>query len=368
MRQLTGPEKGILQRALDAHYDIMTIRPFTEVRLDKKFLSLVSPLSRFDVQLFEFVTAANQKGWHGKLINAILAENPENEELLKLAYELGIAGQAYQKEESDTALNINGLEQLVNANPFMDIAVMLRELAKIERCVCRIEVEKDSGSSWGTGFLVGPDLLLTNYHVLEAWIKSPDTVQAVSCLFDYKILPDGSSINPGLRIALADDALLASSGYSDLDVQGSANLDVAWPADKLDYALVRLPRKIGEEAFGPMPGGSPMSQTTRSWIKPAAHPVNLFSGGHVIIVQHPEGSPQKVAFGFSQSGGTDAARLRLRYKVNTLKGSSGSPCFNEKFQWVALHNMGDPNWNPQYNQGVVAQRIIDDLNAKGFAL
>jgi hypothetical protein len=117
-----------------------------------------------------------------------------------------------------------------------------------------------------------------------------------------------------------------------------------------------------------MPGGTPMSQATRGWIKPPDPPANLFSGGHIIIVQHPEGSPQKVAFGFSQSEGTDSGKIRLRYQVNTLKGSSGSPCFNEKFEWIALHNMGDPNWNPKYNQGVVAGRIVDDLKLKGISI
>ncbi len=367
MRQLTGPEKGILKTALEDHYDIMTIRPFTEIRLDKKFLSHVSFLSPFTVQTFEFVKAANQQGWQGQLIDAFLAEHPDHEAVLKLAYTLGIGSQGYQEKEA-TSLDMSALQQLVNANPFMDIAVMLREMAKIERCVCRIEVERDTGSAWGTGFLVGPDLLLTNYHVVEAWIKAPQSVTTINCLFDYKVLPDGSSIHAGLRVGLADDALLASSKYSDWDVQGSDELDIAWPQDRLDYALLRLARPIGEEAFGPMPGGTPMGAATRGWIKLPDSPAQLFKAGHIIIVQHPEGSPQKVAFGFSQSEGTDSKKIRLRYKVNTLKGSSGSPCFNEKFEWIALHNMGDPNWNPKYNQGVVARRIADDLKLKGITL
>jgi len=36
--------------------------------------------------------------------------------------------------------------------------------------VCRIEDPRDPRKALGTGFLVGPDLLLTNYHVMENYV------------------------------------------------------------------------------------------------------------------------------------------------------------------------------------------------------
>lgn len=369
MRQLTGPEIGILRTALEAHYDIMTIRPFTEIRIDKGFLNFVSPLSPFNVQLFEFIKAANQRGWQGELINAFLAEHPEHEEVLKLAFSLGIGSGMYQEKEEHAVADLNALEEMVNDNPFLDLAIMLKELGRIERCVCRIEVEKEIGRSWGTGFLVGPDLILTNYHVLQSFIEEPAKVKSVNCVFDYKVLPDGSTIHQGTEVHPAgSDPILAFSPYGQLDVSGSDNLQVNWPEDELDYALMKLERPIGNEPFGPQAGGTPMRPAKRGWIPVPSNDPALPQGGHVIIVQHPKGSPQKIAFGFSKSEGTDQNKMRLRYKVNTKGGSSGSPCFNEKYEWVALHNMGDPSWNPVYNQGIVAQKIIADLKTKNIDL
>lgn len=360
---------GIVRKALDDYYGVGSIQTFTKIRLNKDFFDHVPPFFDFKDQLFQFVNAANQSGFQAQLINAILAEHPDDEPLLKLAFSLGIGSGMYQAKEENAVTNLNALEEMVNDNPFLDLAVMLKELGRIERCVCRIEIVKEIGRSWGTGFLVGPDLVLTNYHVLQSLIEEPAKVKSVNCVFDYKVLPDGSNIHTGTEVhPAASDPVLAFSPYGQLDVNGSDNLHVVWPEDELDYALMKLERPIGNEAFGPQLGGTPMSDAKRGWIPvPSSEPV-LTQGGHVIIVQHPKGSPQKIAFGFSKSEGTDQNKRRLRYQVNTKKGSSGSPCFNEKYEWIALHNMGDPNWNPNYNQGIVAQKIIADLKTKNIDL
>jgi hypothetical protein len=54
-----------------------------------------------------------------------------------------------------------------NVRPYLaklDIRVWQDRLVKIERQVCRVELE---GNALGTGFLVGPDTVLTNWHVFE---------------------------------------------------------------------------------------------------------------------------------------------------------------------------------------------------------
>ena len=62
---------------------------------------------------------------------------------------------------------------------------------------------------------------------------------------------------------------------------------------------------------------------------------------------------------------------RLRYKTNTQPGSSGSPCFDASFQWIALHHSGDPMYHsgganaPRYNQGILVSAITALLETRG---
>lgn len=369
VRQLTGPEKTILKDALVQHYDTFTIKEFTEYRLDKKFVQFAPPFApSLDTMFWEFVNQFNLKGWHVDLVNAFLAEHPAHEAVLKLAFQLGIGPKFYDSIPANN-IDAGGLQNLLNANPFLDVSVLLKEISRIERCVCRVEIQlNDDTQKWGTGFLVGPDLLLSNYHVFRELIEKPETVKNIICRFDYNVSADGTNIFQGLTYQLAVNPIIESSPNSPLDVTGSPNLNIAWPTDKLDYALVRLEKPVADETFGIYYGDATSSASKRGFISAPAVKPKLFNGGHLFIVQHPEKMPKKIAFGFGMLEGTDDAEQRVRYKVNTLHGSSGSPCFNEKYQWIALHNMGDPLWNPTYNQGIPAFRIIEDLQKKGITL
>ena len=67
----------------------------------------------------------------------------------------------------------------------------------------------------GTGFLVAPDIVLTNYHVVEPvinWQRSQAGEQVagtriparlVSARFDHKVLADDVQLSPGTCHALA---------------------------------------------------------------------------------------------------------------------------------------------------------------------
>ncbi|MBW8728126.1 MAG: hypothetical protein JF625_23650, partial [Inquilinus limosus] len=59
----------------------------------------------------------------------------------------------------------NGFERLIGDSDLMSINFLDRG-RRAAAAVCRIKVPSDSGAWYGTGFLVGPRLLLTNNHVL----------------------------------------------------------------------------------------------------------------------------------------------------------------------------------------------------------
>ncbi len=53
-------------------------------------------------------------------------------------------------------------------NPFLDVEMFRTKLGEIEAQVCRIEIDTPRGTVYGTGFLLGPDVLMTNHHVMES--------------------------------------------------------------------------------------------------------------------------------------------------------------------------------------------------------
>ncbi len=60
---------------------------------------------------------------------------------------------------------------------------------------CRVEVVAATGTTYATGFLVGADLVLTNYHVLKRVLDHSTSSKAARFRFDYRILLDDSEPN-----------------------------------------------------------------------------------------------------------------------------------------------------------------------------
>jgi V8-like Glu-specific endopeptidase len=89
-------------------------------------------------------------------------------------------------------------------------------------------------------------------------------------------------------------------------------------------------------------------------------------GAPLLIAQHPQGEPIKLAIDMDAVLGLNGNATRVRYATNTEPGSSGSPCFDMDWTLVALHHMGDPRWrNPQYNEGVPISLIRARLARQG---
>ncbi|MEC9343517.1 MAG: serine protease, partial [Pseudomonadota bacterium] len=104
-----------------------------------------------------------------------------------------------------------------------------------------------------------------------------------------------------------------------------------------DYALLSLADRPGDQ---------------RGWVTLPMDAILPARDAPLMIVQHPDGAPMKLALDTEAVIGAMHGGLRLRYATNTEPGSSGSPCFGIDWQPVALHHMGDPAWQATYNQGV----------------
>ena len=275
-----------------------------------------------------------------------------------VVHEAGAAAPAAPEPATDA-----GLEKIVKKYlAFLDPVLLRDGLLRAEGAVCRVEVN-DRDGLMGTGFLVGPDALLTNHHVLEPVLNGRSAPGAVHFRFDYKRLANGRTADGVLASLHATDWRLDDCPCTPGEARGAPG-DEPPTHDQLDYALVRLDRPVGDEPVAP---GGPK----RGWLRvPAAAPA-LTPKMPILILQHPNRAPLQVALDTEGVLGVNGNGTRVRYATNTAGGSSGSPCCDVHWNLVALHHYGDPAYkHPRYNQGVpiAAVRARVEKQGRGGAL
>jgi hypothetical protein len=352
---MPGIKKEEVINALADAYDAETLKMMLDFRLDKRLFEIVGSAG-LKTMLYNLLESADREGWNVKLITEAHRYNPGNEKLL-LVYEkygltpkvnlqrAGLPGQG----TAGAVANVRtaGLEKILDfTNLPIDIGLFRKGVSDAELRVCRVNL---NGAAMGTGFLVGPSVVLTNYHVVQSVLEKRHAPGAVTCLFDYKIAANGS-VNPGVSVPLAaaGPGILVSSPFTVEELAMKPDAGLPKP-DQMDFALLQLARDIGNE-------GSP----TRGYYSLPTQPYQFLADQPVIIAQHPRGEPMKLAIDSHSVIGTNVNETRVRYRANTEGGSSGSPVFDLQWNLVALHHYGDPalGHSAQYNQGVVQLQAI----------
>ncbi|WP_141688471.1 trypsin-like serine peptidase [Bradyrhizobium paxllaeri] len=259
---------------------------------------------------------------------------------------------------------------------FLQSPRLSRFLNDCEPKLCVITAKADLGGhvqySNGTGFLVGPDLVLTARHVLKYHISkdgqqitpSPGPLYAFfDHLFGEPII-NIDAITPQLRtraraVEFANNWLVAACD----DIPGEAFDEptaeqILELQEKLDYALVRLVEPIGAYSRHVYGG------TRRGWFD-----LSRFlertprRDDRIIIPQHPSGQPQRIDFG--RFNKLDASLTRLRYDAETAGGTSGAPCFDQDYELVGVHNAAyRPHNIAVFNQAVHLAKIMNQLRDK----
>jgi hypothetical protein len=254
------------------------------------------------------------------------------------------------------------LEKIVrNESIFVSVLQFEKAFGLLKDAVCAIELP----GGGGTGFLVGDDLVLTNYHVIEDIYKGNISPADLSCRFDYfvPVGPDGAL--PGRVVRLADENnwLLFHRPYSQADITPSEQ----WLPHELDYALLRLKEKVGSQPRNDKQAPA----VPRGWVSLLDVPPAVEAHTTLLLVQHPREDkedrlrPMQLAIGsvlcFVGNG------QRLRHDTRTLPGSSGSPCCNADLKLVGLHHAGDPidwpDFHGRFNQAIPIILVIQDLQA-----
>jgi endonuclease G len=207
------------------------------------------------------------------------------------------------------------VERMLGRNDLVRINYLARGLMAA-RPVCRLRIGAafGGGGDWGTGFLVGPQLLLTNHHVLE----TPDEALRSVAEFGYESDVRGQLL-PSKRFTLRPDLVYFTDPTLDFTLVGVSERSDDGLASTADYGFLRLfpeTSKVGEGEF-------------------------------VTIIQHPNGDEKFIAVRENKvlkiGDETDPARDGfLWYASDTAPGSSGAPAFNDSWQVVAIHHGGVP--------------------------
>jgi hypothetical protein len=234
------------------------------------------------------------------------------------------------------------------------------EFRKLSRRVCLIR--RDQGSE-ATGFLVGPDLMLTAAHALMGTSGIFADPEEVTILFDQFIWNKKTR-----RMAAGDQCKLRHIPFTRqpdvvassirIDAMSRRRLD----DNGMDYVLVRLDRPIGLSFL-------PFSYRLRGWTncsiakKPALGPV--------FVVQHPLGGLQQFAGGIIRSNEpVPDLPFHFRYKTDAFIGTSGSPMVSIDREVLGMHvgERLDDHGKTAHQLGVSLQDIHADLASQGVHL
>lgn len=221
----------------------------------------------------------------------------------------------------------------------------LTEGAVLRRAVGKVIVDTDRSHEEGSGFLISPELFITNQHVIrDAQIARIATVE-----FDYELDYDQRQAEVSVFRLDPDKIAIFSS-----EIGG------------LDYAVVALGERVEGSARVAELGCCPLSNV------PNRHIVGM----SVNIIQHPGGQHKKLSVRNNLL--THRTETTLLYETDTMQGSSGAPVFNDDWDVVALHHYGepfteklDPDGNPfprQVNEGIRISAIHADLSRRAAAL
>ena len=311
----------------------------------------------------EVVKHFNMRDAIDDLLAATRAANPTNAALFRFAQRHGLATQ-FPPEAADAA----GVEAIIRRHlGTLDARAWIERAAAAENRVCLIS---DAGAHVGTGFLVGPEAVLTNYHVARRFINGADPAR-LEFRFDFMRLPDDQLGGTLFRAALPDwlidhsplhpsDDPLAHPGTP---VNPPTPADV--PLDVLDYALLRVAGRPGEAPVGG-DAAPPDSQHPRGWLRLTGAPFDFAANRALFVYHHPEHARVlQLSLDTDSFARANARRSRIFHRSNTRPGSSGSPIFDINWTLVALHQGSITLGGEKLNGAIPTAAIHARLAAQG---
>lgn len=209
-------------------------------------------------------------------------------------------------------------EKIIGENTLRDIYILNLAL-EASKAVVHLRLPKGVG----TGFMIAPDLLMTNNHV----IASREQAEQAQYTFNYQLNINGEECHIQTTQALPGGAFYTNA--------------------ELDYTVISLKDLP--------PFGSPLILKSKQ----------VRRDDRVAIIQHPGGHLKKISMQNNFVAYADANVVQ--YTTSTLLGSSGSPVFDDDFQVIAIHHSGgmllEPGTKQRYlrNAGTSMIAVLKDL-------
>ncbi|HMI04634.1 MAG TPA: endonuclease [Pedobacter sp.] len=257
--------------------------------------------------------AKQQRGILAEKINfRRFTEQPENKVVSPKQF-----GSYIQQNDISLKQIINDkrqLERIIDGDDMLEVNYLIKG-ALAAKSVCRVTVISESGDddSAGTGFLIAPNIMITNNHVLS----NKGTAGLSYAEFNYELgadnLPTVSRVfrfNPEKLFYTNQPYDYTIIWLEETSADGAAKIN--------EFGFLKLNPSLGKTK----------------------------EGNFVSVIQHPDGKKKKVAIRGNRVTSLDLP-VFIRYETDTKNGASGAPVFNDKWEVVALHHSGVPNRDNQ---------------------
>jgi V8-like Glu-specific endopeptidase len=191
---------------------------------------------------------------------------------------------------------------------YLDVGELGR-MMKRSTAVCRIEIPERSPR--GTGVLIGPNLVLTNFHVFqnEGMERRALLDSAQDAVLRFGALTDESGVElPGKIMRLDPECPIVE--YS--------------PTKELDFILLRLNEPISSD-FTAVPYSTAVP-SPRDTLNILQYPI-----------LEPTNNALKLTLKPNAITGVYPAVGRVQYITLATHGASGAPCFNKNWEVIAIH-------------------------------
>ncbi|MEL7071707.1 MAG: trypsin-like peptidase domain-containing protein [Cyanobacteria bacterium J06581_3] len=328
---------GLHAALLSAYPQESDLKRLVRTELDIR-LNRVASGSNYSEVVFELIESLEAEDRLDELLSAARRKNPTNKQLQSLAPPPPSSaslkqGPDFQWRSDEDDESLEGLLRPGRDVDSYDVA-FLQRMSQPASAVCRVELAGEPPEAIGTGFLVAPDLLLTNHHVIAPDSDSDpnELLDQIILRFEYLTLSSGQTAE-GKPFRLASNALVA---FSPVKLG-------------LDYALLRIEERILEEqSIHPIKS------------RPGALPGR---GMNIHILQHPEGRMMQVSFSNHGITGVYRRDSLIQYVSETSIGSSGSPCFNDRWELVALHHAQFAASFGVKCEGILYQSIYEEITS-----
>lgn len=256
------------------------------------------------------------------------------DELLRMAYDANPRSSALRLLNEATGLvpPTGSLVEVIRpVLPDVNVNAWMRALTDVTKQICAVKTRAPAEDHHGTGFLVGPDQILTHFEVLVE--KATDVAGALK-RGGISVAFDRTQESERAYQVLSEPVLVSEGGV----------------------IVLRLDRPVGRETT-PDPEGA-HSGRARGWLTP---PAEIGGIRAVIIAQYAENAQPKISI--DTSGLVDGTVSEtIRYRTATHPGSMGAPCFDENWRFIGMHVGVD---SQRHNYGIGVGAIVRQLSDQG---